>query len=107
MTSRSPSAWTRRVLARLETAEWRELNPHFRDDYRIAWITVLEASRGAPETAVVATYVVVGLRPEKVWPAIVERRRAKLGPCYADFFAELPPKKPAASERRMAERKAA
>ena len=46
MFSAPPFELSRRILARLETAEAREPNPHFQDDYRIAWITVLRADRG-------------------------------------------------------------
>lgn len=76
----------------------REVNPHFQADLRIAWITVLRASRGEPWPHVSATYTVLGLHPDKVWPSILERRKALLGPLYEDFFGvTLPPKKPARS----------
>lgn len=89
-----------RVLAHLEDAEAHEPNPHFRDDLRISWITVLNAARGAAEPHVAATYAVLGLHPSKVWPAIVARRKAQLGTLYEDFFGvSLPPKKPAQSVR--------
>lgn len=93
---------TSRVLARLEQAEDREINPHFQDDYRIAWITVRRASRGALKAYIAATYAVLGLHPDKVWPAIVERRKALLGADYPRFYPErlnLPPKKPVQSVR--------
>ena len=103
----------RRILLRLETAEAREVNPHFQDDYRIAWITVLRASRGALHPHVTATYAVLGLHPDKVWPAILERRKALLGVFYhkGDLRGtaeprthtgpshNLPPKKPVQSVR--------
>jgi hypothetical protein len=89
-----------RILDQLELAEASELNPHFQDDYRIAWIIVLRASHGIPEPHVSASYAVLGLHPDNVWPSIVARRRAQLGPYYEEFFGvELPPKKPAASVR--------
>ena len=81
----------RRILSRLEQAEWSEPNPHFQDDYRIAWITVRYAARGRKQPLVAATYVVLGLHPDKVWPAIVARRRALLGPSYSKFFGLNPP----------------
>lgn len=94
-------ALARRVLARLERAEAYEVNPHLRDDYRISWITVLNAARGAAEPHVAATYAVLGLHPQKVWPAIVARRKAQLGPLYENFYGvSLPPKKPCRSEKR-------
>jgi hypothetical protein len=92
---------TMRVLSRVEQAESRESNPHFQDDYRIAWITVLRASRGERMPHVSATYAVLGLHPDKVWPAIVERRKSLLGADYSKFFPaaeqRLPAKKPAQS----------
>jgi hypothetical protein len=89
------SPLTERILARLERAERREPNPHLQADYRIAWITVLRASRGELWPHVTATYEVLGLHPEKVWPAIVARRKALLGPLYEAFYGvSLPPKKP-------------
>jgi len=90
---------TDRVLCRLELAEAHELDPHLQSDYRIAWITVLFASHGEPMPDVQASYLVLGLHPEKVWPAIVERRKALLGSWYEQFWgAALPPKKPPQSE---------
>ena len=69
-----------RVLARLEAAEQKESDLWLRDDIRIAWITVLYASRGNPQPHIDATYKVLGLHPDKVWPAICARRAALLGP---------------------------
>lgn len=104
---------TNRILARLERAEWTESRIEFRDDYRIAWITVLYAARGdASECSphVAATYAVLAMHPDKVWPAVVARRRAELGGDYSRWYDErcllipemldgvnLPPKKPAQS----------
>ena len=89
-----------RILSRLERAETREPNPHFQDDYRIAWITVVRASRGERIPHVSATYAVLGLDPDKVWPAIVARRKALLGPLYESWWGvSLPRKKPAQSVR--------
>jgi hypothetical protein len=68
-----------RVLARLEAAEQKESDLWLRDDIRIAWITVLEASRGNPQPHIDATYKVLGIHPDKVWPAICARRAAILG----------------------------
>jgi hypothetical protein len=92
----------RRILNYLERAEERELNPHFQDDYRIAWITVLTAASGDAQPHVRATYAVLGLHPDKVWPSIVERRKAYLGTEYEKFFGgSSSPRKPAQSERRL------
>lgn len=104
------------VLAHLEWAERHEVHPHLQDDYRIAWITVLRAARGdcvccSPHVA--ATYVVLGLHPDKVWPAIVARRKFLLGSSWnaddarwaGEEYVAPPPKKPAQSVR-LADRKA-
>jgi hypothetical protein len=95
------------VLARLEAAELHEVNPHYRDDYRIAWITVRFASRNYAEPHVAATYAVLGLHPDQVWNAIREERKTKLGRLYEEFFGEsLPPKKPAQAADEWRERAA-
>lgn len=97
-----------RILSRLELAEVRESNPHFQDDYRISWITVLRAARGESRAHVSASYAVLGLHPEKVWSALTAQRRAKLGALYAEFFGvNLPPKKPAQSVRDLRRDRAA
>jgi hypothetical protein len=95
-----------RVLGRLWQAELHEPNPHFQCDYRIAWLTLLYAARGYSQPFVAATYSVLGLHPDKVWPAIVERRKALLGSLFEEFWGASvsvqtqPPKKPAQSERQ-------
>lgn len=101
MPQRGLPSLARRILFRLERAEVGEPNPHLRDDYRIAWITVLLAAYGRAEPHITASYRVLGLHPEKVWPAIVARRKAALGSLYEEFFLEvaLAPKKPPASVR--------
>ena len=93
------SALSGRVLRYLERAEAQEPNRSLQTDYRIAWITVSFASQDRPQPALWASLRVLGSRPEEVWPAIVVRRRAKLGALYEAFFPsepviELPPKKP-------------
>lgn len=95
----SASAWSERVLARLEKFEQKETDPWQRDDLRIAWITVLYASRGNQQPHVDATYRVLGIHPEKVWPRIVAHRRAALGArLYEEFWGEQSsPKKPVRS----------
>lgn len=93
-----PPPLTERVLTQLECAELQESNPHFQDDYRIAWITALRAGRGEAEAYVSASYSVLGLHPAKVWPAILERRAALLGNLTVK---SLPPKKPSQSERSV------
>jgi hypothetical protein len=87
----------RRVLSRLTQAQTCEPNPHYCDDLRIAKLTVLHAARGDSRLCgpdVLASYEVLGLHPEKVWPAIQARRSALLGPLLE---IGAPPKKPAQS----------
>lgn len=96
-------ASTDSILDYLVSAEANEPDVWLQDDYRIAWITVQRASRGERSPHVSATYAVVGLHPDKVWPAIVARRKALLGAEYYKFFPtagqRLPPKKPVQSVR--------
>jgi hypothetical protein len=109
MPSRSPSAWTQRILARLEAAEWRESNPHLQCDYRIAWVTVLNASRGIARPDVVACTSILGIAPEKVGPAIAARRKFMLGPLYEEFWgvASSPRKPPQSAKVDHREKRAA
>ena len=109
------------VLAYLEVCEKKEADPWLRDDIRIAWVTVLYASRGNSQPHVDATYQVLGLHPDKVWPAILARREALLGPHGMSELSRpvassasldpvglaQSPKKPCASERRIRARKEA
>lgn len=96
-------ASTDSILDYLAWTEANEPDVWLQDDYRIAWITVLRASRGERSPHVSATYAVLGLHPDKVSPAIVERRKALLGADYSKFFPaaeqRLPPKKLAQSVR--------
>lgn len=94
-----PPSWSCRILARLEEAKASEPNPHYQDDHRIAWITVLRAGRGETIPHISASYTVLGLHPEMVWASILARRKALLGPWYERWGWALPPKKPAQSER--------
>jgi hypothetical protein len=73
------------VLTHLEKAERKESNAWFRDDYRIAWIAIFTADIKGEfdngwDALVSASYRVIGLHPDKVWPAILARREALLGP---------------------------
>ena len=85
---------TERVLLRLEKAEKKEIDPWYRDDIRIAWITTRWAQSGVPEWSwhrqlsphVAATYQVLGCPPDRVWPRIVSARQAKLGAEYSEIF---------------------
>jgi hypothetical protein len=82
-----------RILSRLIDAEAKEPDPWLRDDLRIARLTVAHAARGDASCTCcsphgLASYEVLGLRPEKVWPAIVARRKAQLGEFYSKFYDE-------------------
>ena len=102
MPQRGLPSLARRILFRLERAEEGESNPHFRDDYRVAWITVLRAARGESCPFLSATISVLGCHPDQVWPHIVMERRVKLGPLYESFYGEgVLAKKPPASVRTL------
>jgi hypothetical protein len=80
---------TDRILARLIQAEIHELNPHFKDDYRISWLTVLYAYRGDAKECtphVLATYTVLGVHPDRVWRKICQDRVRKGFPSSAEGF---------------------
>jgi hypothetical protein len=85
------NALSERVLAYLDQAKWEQINGNgmeWYDDYAIAYLTVLYAVENPSifSPHVWATYSVLGLRPEQVWPAIIERRKAKLGVFYSRFY---------------------
>ncbi len=94
-----------RILSRLSDAEALEPDPWYRDDLRIARLTVAHAARGDAVLCgphVLASYEVLGLHPEKVWPAIQARRKALGSLC--DVADALPPKKPAQSVKLWSEK---
>jgi len=83
-------------MARLVQAEACEPDPHYRDDLRIARLIVHYAATGEAALCsphVLASYMVLGLHPDKVWPAIEARRNA-LGVSEEFAGGKLPPKKP-------------
>jgi hypothetical protein len=85
-----PLTLAERVLSHLEAAENKEPDPHLRDDIRIAWITTLYASQGNRQPHIDATYRVLGLHPDKVWPAILARREALLGSYHIPQTKQCP-----------------
>jgi hypothetical protein len=92
--------FTDRCLARLVEAEEREPDAWFRDDYRIARVTVGLARKGSPIPSIEATYAILGVHPDQVWPRILARRHAILGADYEAFFGGASsPKKPVGSVR--------
>ena len=100
-------SFSARVLARLTASEAQEIDPWRRDDLRIARLTVAFAANGAAVLCspfVLASYMVLGLHPEKVWPAILARREA-LGPFCLEVLGAPPiPKKPAQSVKLWTEK---
>ena len=77
-----------RILARLIQSEAHEPDVSLRDDYRQTFIGLSLAvkKRGAPAATedprrdfIEASYVMYGLHPDQLWPAIIERRQALLG----------------------------
>ncbi len=69
-----------RVLARLIQAEAHESDPWYRDDCRQAFIVLSLALKGESQPFVSASYRMYGLHPDKLYPAILARREALLGP---------------------------
>lgn len=109
---------TENVLLYLEDAEKKEIDPWYRDDIRIAWITTNWAKNGVPEwftwdrsssPHVAATYQVLHCHPDAVWANITARRKAKLGASYAAFFPDSAssPKKPCVSVKTPRRQRAA
>jgi len=95
--------FSQRVLRRLAAATSEESDPWLRDDLQIAHRTVLHAALGDAvecSTHVLASYEILGVHPEKVWPAICARREARGGPWYVG----APPKKPAQSVQLWCEK---
>jgi hypothetical protein len=102
MQKRTIPALVRRILFRLSAAEAQEVDPWYRDDLRIARLTVAYAARGEAvlcSPQVLATYSVLGLHPDKVWPAMQVRHEA-LG--FSD--APVVPKKPPQSVKLWCEK---
>ena len=85
---------TEAILAYLTQQEALERDPWIRDDLRISWITVLNASRGHSQPFVDASYRVLGIHPEKVWPAILARCKALLGPAGESHRTHKTPELP-------------
>lgn len=87
-----------RVVVRLVEAEAKESDAWYRDDYRIARVTMGLVRTGSPIPYIEATYTVLGIHPDQVWPRIVARRGAMLGAEYSNLFGGISsPRKPARS----------
>jgi hypothetical protein len=105
MRKRTIPAIVRRILSRLSAAKSQEPDLWIRDDIEIARLTLLHAALGDSGCCpphVLASYEVLGLHPGKVWPKILERRKALMGPLYKELWSE-PPKKPPRSVKLWCE----
>jgi hypothetical protein len=89
-----------RVLARLIQCEAREVNPHLRDDYRQAFITLALAQQGSPLPFVEASYRMYGVHPDQVWPKMMACRRWMLGPAKLFTPKKSAPAQPAEERKR-------
>jgi hypothetical protein len=78
------------ILVYLAAAEDREPDVWLKDDYRIAWLTVLYSANGRATPWEWAFNQVIGGHPSKVIPQLVARDRKHLA-------LELPPKKSVSS----------
>lgn len=83
-----------RILDRIEEAERSEPNLWLRTDYRQAFICVSLASRGEAQPFVTASYRIFGIHPDKVWSAIMAKRKAKLGKEFSDWWDTAGNRKP-------------
>jgi hypothetical protein len=92
------SEWSQRILVRLAEAENAEPDVWARDDYRIAWLTVLYCANGRPTPWEWAFNRVVGGHASKVIPQLVARAEK-------DRLLGLPPKKSVVSTRKQTREK--
>lgn len=82
-----------RIIARIEAAERKEINPHLRTDLRIAQLVVAWSADGVLGWCVysqspfaAAVRQILHCPPEEVWPRIIAERKSKLGAEYSDWF---------------------
>lgn len=98
------------VMAYLEKAERKEENVWLKEDIRQAWTVCSMAERGMPDPFVQSSYKIYGIHPDDVWPAIMARRRAKLGKEFSAWYDAAgnlkpeTPKKPPVREAEKYER---
>lgn len=99
-----PAPDIQRVIAQLIQAEAHEPNLHFKADYRQTMIAMCavdvrrDVSTGLA-ALVAASYHMYGKHPDKLWPAIVARRKADLGKEYSRWYDENDNLIPQAGER--------
>lgn len=110
------AALTDRILTRFALREARAEAIHEKEHFRQCFIVCSLASKGDPQPVVTASYVMYGCHPEQLFERIAERRKAKLGSEYADWYDKngnlnldsiVPPKKPMHTVRKNGERRAA
>jgi hypothetical protein len=89
-----------RLLARLVQAEAHEDNLFYKQDYRQAAIVVSLADRGNPEPFVASSYACYGIHPDKLWPKLLAKRRAALGPEYSRWYDAAGNLRPDAPKKR-------
>jgi hypothetical protein len=97
-----------RVLARLVQAEAHAETVPGRQHWRQCFITVSLAAKGSPIPFVESSLICYGLHPDKLWPAIVARRKAELGTEYSlwyDAAGNLRPDAPKKDSASTRERK--
>jgi hypothetical protein len=72
-------SFANRVLARLIQLEAHEPDVWLREDIRQSFITLSLALKGYSQPFVAASYRMYGLHPDKLYPAILARRKMLLG----------------------------
>jgi hypothetical protein len=80
--TKDPTDRLDRILAELTWKAAHEPNAHLADDYRQAMVAIILAAKGKSVPFVESSYICYGLHPDKVYQAIIERRKALLGPLY-------------------------
>ena len=71
----SSRRWSERVLVRLFEAEYKEPDAWLKDDYRIAWLTVLHCSEGIEQPWEYAVWKYLGITYQKFQKVMAERGR--------------------------------
>jgi len=78
-------SFANRVLARLIQLEAHEQDVWLREDIRQSFITLSLALKDYEQPFISASYAMYGLHPDKVWPAILARRKMLLGSEYEEI----------------------
>ena len=102
---------TQNILAYLSRAEWKEPDVWLKDDYRIAWLTVLHCAEGISQPWEYAFWRYLGRHPDKLIPELVARaeRHAAMETGQSHLspntHAASSPKKPVMSVKQSERRK--